>query len=183
MAGLPLELVVLQRFTELLEGMNRTTTDPNTGTFYPFDLNGKVFRDRTAIGTNISGPYLSLLEAPVPEEELFAGDGQVKSTGDWKLLLQGFIDVDKNASAALDPAYILRAQCRQRLSRIIAQKDNGRGPMFPETYLLGGLISSLRIYRGVVRPPESGVSSMAFFYVPLVVQLATDNTNPYVDVP
>lgn len=183
MAGIPAELLILQRFQELLEGMNRTTPDPNTGTFYPFDLNNKVFLDKTSIGAQVQGPFLSLLEAPVPEDEFFAGEGRVKSSGEWKLLLQGFVDLDKSLANPLAPAYVFRAQCRQRLSRIVAERDHGRGPEFPETYRLGGLISGLRIYRGVVRPPETGVTSMAFFYVPLVVELATDNTNPYVDVP
>lgn len=183
MAGVPQQLLVLQRLTELLEGINRATTDPNTGTFYTYDLNGKVFRGKSEIGTQVQGPFLSLLEATVLEEELFAGEGKKKAIGPWKLLLQGFIEADKDPRAALDPAYVFRAQCQQRLARVIAEKDDGRGPEYPDVYRLGGLIAGLRIYRGVVRPPESGVSSMAFFYVPLVVELATDITKPYVDVP
>jgi hypothetical protein len=60
------------------------------------------------------------------------------------------------------------------------QRQPGRPdvPAYPDIYLLGGLIADMTINPGVVRPPEQGVSSKAYFYLPLVVSYAFNASRP-----
>ncbi len=68
-----------------------------------------------------------------------------------------------------------------RLARLIQMDPRTGTPTFPDEHFLGSLISGLTIGQGVVRPPDEKVSPKAFFYIPLVVELSTDVSNPYAD--
>lgn len=172
-----IQLQILKTLTTLLEGANPTNEDPGTGEPYALDMRDKVFRGRTEFGQDVILPAFSILESPVPVESLHAGEGGVKKKENWRLLLQGFGTDDKLNPT--DPAYMLKAVAEQRLARIIAEKEQGLGPLFPDDYLLGNLITGLKIPQGVVRPPEKQISATAFFYIPLIIEMTTDTRNPY----
>lgn len=180
MVMVPKELAVLMRLTELLERIAPTNIDPATTLPFTNDLTGKVFRGRTVIGAQETRPYFGLLEDPKPVDGQPAGPDGVKRLVKKGLLLQGFSQDDP--VNPLDPAYFLKAQAEQMLSRIIAVKQSNGNPAFPEDHMLGGLLTSFTIGTGVVRPSDPNVSPTAFFYMPLVVGMVTDATQPYVAV-
>jgi hypothetical protein len=121
---------------------------------------------------------LSILEAPRPVVGQPAGHGGHRRNETWTLLVQGWPKDDKSNPS--DPAYNLKAAVEQWLYRIIAQDDKTGLPVYPDLYLLGGDIGSMTIGQGVVRPPEQEAASrLAMFYLPLILEIATDISNPY----
>lgn len=146
---------------------------------YDFDLSASVFRGRGLFGTSDPLPMLSLLESTQPPTGPVAGHNNIEQYNEWLLLLQGFVDDDP--ANPTDPAYVLKAVVHERLSQIIAMNTNpGRPdkPAYPDVYMLGGLIGDMTISPGIVRPPEQGVSSKAYFYLPLLVKYAFNASRP-----
>jgi len=142
---------------------------------YSHDLRGKVFRGRAVFGSDDPMPCVSLLEGKATDYGQFADTNESVRKDSWLLLIQGWVKDDPLNPT--DPAYGLLADVEARLSDIIAQDERGK-PKYPGIYLLGGLISSLTIAAPVVRPPEDGLSSRAFFYLPVLVGLKSDLTKP-----
>lgn len=163
-------LAVLKALTAHLVGIT-----PANG--YEFDLTGAVFRGRAVFGADMPLPSLSLLESAKPEIAVGGSENDLLWSGEWMLLLQGWVLDDVNNPT--DPAYQLMASVEQRLSDIIAVKQDRGTPVYPALYRLGGLISGLGIGPGVARPADQ-LSSKAYFYIPLKVCLATDVRNPFV---
>jgi hypothetical protein len=67
---------------------------------------------------------------------------------------------------------------------IVAEQSNGRGPVYPDAYMLNGgtgvpEIMSFTIAPGVVRPPEDASSRLAMFYVPINIGVRVNVANPY----
>jgi hypothetical protein len=138
----------------------------------------RVVRGMGVISAKEAGNILSLLEAPRPIVGQPAGNGGVRRNESWTLLLQGWpIDDKQNPS---DPAYVMKAKVEQHLSKIVTEPDTGVLRKDP-IYLLGGDIGSMIIGQGVVRPPsqEEASSRLAMFYIPLILEVATDVSNPY----
>lgn len=160
-------LDILRALTKHLEGINGI--DP-----YEFNLAGRIFRGRDKFGSQDPVPLVSVLEGKNTSYGQFADDSNAVRLDSWLLLVQGWVQDDPLNPT--DPAYRLLADVELRLSDIIAT-EAGR-PKFPGIYLLGGLISSLTVAQPVVRPPEEAVSSKAFFYLPLLVGLKSDLSNP-----
>lgn len=165
----PTRLLILQRLTALIEA---TTT----GLPLPaVDLTGRVFRGRSLTGTETDRPAVSILESPRPESAIFAGNWEAQKAG-WTLLVQGLVDDDKENPA--DAAYYLAAAVEAQLYKTVALNQNG-GPVHPQHYLLGNLVTSIEIAPAVVRPPEKEVSSTAFFFLPLRLGVAASPGQPY----
>lgn len=138
----------------------------------------RVVRGMSVISAKLAGNVLSLLEAPRPIVGAPAGNGGVRRNETWTLLLQGWpIDDRENPS---DPAYAMKAAVEQHLAEIITEPDNGMLRKDP-LYKLGGDIGSMIIGQGVVRPASEDQSSsrLAMFYIPLILEIATDISNPY----
>lgn len=177
----PHQLQVIQALRTHLEGINPTNEDPAYFANglppqpYSLDLRGKVFIGRTTLGNDVKMPALSILEAPVPNTSLHSGEQGLKKREEWKLLLQGFAQEDMQNPTV--PAYQLRAMVEMRLARLIL--ENQGLAVYKDEYLLSGLVQRVILNQGVVRPPEEKVSSTAFFYIPLVIVLATNSANPY----
>lgn len=138
----------------------------------------KCFRGKTTVTAKELEDCLSLLEAPRPIVGQPAGHLGHKRLETWTLLLQGWPKDDPDNPS--DPAYELKAAVEQWLYRIIAVDEAGGLPLYPEHYLLNGDISSLTIGQGLVRPPsEEAASRLAMFFLPLIVEIVTDVSNPY----
>lgn len=120
---------------------------------------------------------LSILEAPRPIIGTPAGEQGLIRNESWTLLLQGWpVDDKKNPS---DPAYALKAAVEKRLSEIV-KEDSKNGIMRTDPlYMLGGDVGSMIIGQGVVRPPEGAASRLAMFFLPLILEVKTDVSNPY----
>lgn len=176
------QLRILQKLTTHLEGINPTNDDPATGDPYTIDLRGKVLRGKSVITVDDAEDIVSILE--FPRQDIYApvgGHGIVREIS-WMIMVQGWPRDDPNNPS--DRAYTIKAMVEQRLSRLVVEKSNGRGPAYPDEYMLGqhegvNELTSLIIAPGVVRPPEDTVSRLAMFYMPLVLGVKLDVSNPY----
>ena len=166
---IPKRLAILTRLTTLLE-----TIQPSRG--YQFDLKGKVFRGRELFGDELDMPALTLLEAPTGGMNIPANLERTVNAGDWTVFVQGM--VKDNKQTPVDEVYWLHADVVRCLSTVTAM-DAKQQPVSPATYRLGGLIDDLTLTPAVCRPPEAGVSSKAFFWMPIIIKYTLDNTNPY----
>lgn len=168
----PIQLQILKALTAHLQGIT-----PANG--YDFDLSTAVFRGRLVYGPSDPLPMVSIVESSTPAKGHVAGHHSIEQHDSWLLLVQGFVQDD--LTNPTDPAYYLKAAVHERLSQIIAMNSKpGRpdAPAYPDIYLLGGLITDMEINAGVVRPPEQGVSSKAYFYLPLQVMYAFNASRP-----
>ena len=138
----------------------------------------KCFRGKLLVSAKEVEDTLSILEAPRPVVGEAAGHNGHKRNESWTLLVQGWPKDDKDNPS--DPAYALKAAVEQWLYRIIAVNNENGLPLYPDLYMLGGDIASLTIGQGVVRPPsEEAASRLAMFYLPLIIGIVTDVSNPY----
>lgn len=137
----------------------------------------KCWRGKLVVSAKEVEDTLSLLEAPRPVVGQPAGHNGYRRLETWTLLLQGWPKDDKENPS--DPAYMMKAACEERLYRLIAVDESSGLPMHPAEYMLGGDISALTIGQGVVRPPsEDAASRLAMFYLPLILEINTDISNP-----
>lgn len=182
-----LRLTIQKRLTAYLEG------EVSVANGYQHDLAGKVFRGRTKYNHEEDGgvgvPLLSILESPDADRfPLRTGyqDGVESATQreGYVLLVQGWVEND--SVNPTDPAYPFLADVKKALARLAEAETvyGARGPVHnprfnPETYMLGGLISGLTIEPGTVRPPMEQVSSNAFFWLRVVLQVVEDTNDPY----
>jgi hypothetical protein len=165
-------LVVLKRLTALLEG---TPLTPYDGITLPATLAGVVFRGRVAYGENDPDVLVSILESPRDLGSQHLDDGT--RTELWSLAIQGWCPDDKKNPT--DPLYGFADDVERRLSRVTIQSRGTGYPKYPENYMLGAaidgngsLITKFQIGRPSIRPPTEGVSSKAFFYLPVQVGMA-----------
>ncbi len=143
---------------------------------WDFDLTDSVYRGRTVFGDETPLPMVSILDNQRPDIGLFAAEERTKRAEDWILLVQGWVADDK--ANPTDEAFNFLAAVEQKLSEVTSTNSQG-DPRFPDAYMLSGLITGLRIGPGIARPPQEGLSSRAFFYLPLTVSLSTDLTNQF----
>lgn len=167
------KLQIMRRLTAYLE-----TISVDTG--YLHDLAGRVFRGRMVFGEETPNPLLSIMEAP-RQIDPFGSTGQTKALQNesWTLLIQGMATDDRKHPT--DPAYLLLGDVQQAFGKMIETTSFGGDPVYPDIYMIGGLVSDLRFQVPIVRPPEKDVSDTAFFYFPFTVDVVTDMTNPYVE--
>lgn len=160
---IPFRLRVQKALTQLLETIN-----PDNG--YVYDMRGSVFRGRVRYGDDDPIPMISILEAPIPAEVNVAkkdGDG---SFGIWELLIQGFVDDDKNNPT--DPAHDLMAEVK---SVLVKSKVLTRGQTMLD---MDGRVDEMSIGQGSVRPPDEA-SDKAFFWLTLTLTIAEQLSDPY----
>lgn len=167
---IPTRLLILQKLSKHLEGVN-----PDNG--YEFDLRGRVYRGRSNFGLETPLPAISILESPHPDMATYVGQNWQAMRDQWTLLLQGFVDNDMRNPT--DPAYYLYAEVVSHLSRLVATRSATGTPTYPDEYNLSGLITSMEVAPPVIRPPEEGQSSRAFFFLPLRLGVAVQLWNPY----
>lgn len=141
---------------------------------YDYDMTGKVHRGRAVFGQEslASVPMLSILEAPKPATGIAAGEEGVKRKESWLLFVQGWATDDK--ANPTDPAYALMAAVEECLGEVTSEDGTN-----PASYHLGGLIGGMTFGPGLCHPPQADLSSKAFFYLPVEVELAYDVRKPY----
>lgn len=175
------KLAIMRALCTHLEGITRANG-------YEFDLaptteedgsiTRRVYRGRAVFGDDTPIPCLSVLEGPIPDREPVAVDmEQVVQSQDWVIFVQGWTQTVENFPT--DPCYQLMAAVQRRLSEIISLRKSGL-PYDPAIYKFGGASVSVAIGPGVVRPPQDQVSSRAFFYLPVVIRLSVDVSQPFV---
>lgn len=160
-----IKLQILERLTTILQEIK-----VDAG-FFTDTKN--VYRGRNRFGDETPAPLIALLEAPRADVALWATEDRTVSKDSWTILVQGFAPID--TQNPIDTAYRYLADVEKQLGKIAAQRSHGRnGGEYPEYYMLGGLISGIEVEQAVVRPPEEGVSSTAFFYQPVRFTLVRD---------
>lgn len=167
-------LNILRALTDHLEAV---VYDP--GGQNETSLEGRVYRGRTVFGDEVKLPFLVILEAPRQLQSEVAGDEKTKRKDTWRLLVQGFAPDDKKNP--LDPAYEFLALVEERMSRLVAQKDNGAGPKYPTEFRLGRLVGEILFTNPIVRPPDNDVSDTAYFYMPVTLQVVNDMESPFTE--
>ena len=100
----PFRLTVQKRLTAALEEVTVLNG-------YQFDLDGKVYRGRSLFGDSDPIPMVSILENPIPEEQLPSPPGLNKGT--YSLVIQGFSEDDRDNPT--DVAHVLMADVKKRL--------------------------------------------------------------------
>ena len=172
----PFRLRVLKALTDVIK-----TVTPANG--YAHDLSdftdeagrtsARVFRGRDVFGFNDPLPMISILEAPRPMDQAFGTQGSAASTGDWEILVQGFVPDDPENPT--DPAHPLIADVMVAIAK--ARKESRRD-------LLGlgdtaPCVTDLRLGAPVVRPADDEMSTVAFAFLGVTMTLAEDLENPY----
>lgn len=162
--------------------------DPRTGEQLDQDFTNAVFRGRDGFGENDPLPMMSILEPPLPIEQLVSSETNAGSTGQWDLMIQGFVEDDKTHPT--DPAHWLMADVKAVLAKekIRVQPGNrqpdpfgqGKSAVFEGKNIGNCVISIVSIGPGVVRPPEIGVSNKAFFWLTLTLKISEDINLPFV---
>lgn len=163
----PLRLEVLKRMTAVLEEIS-------TADGYVHDLDARVFRGRGLFGDETPLPALSILEAPIPLDQIPSAKDNGAQSGPWELVVQGWVADDRQNPT--DPAQVLLADVKQRLALEKRKVDWDR----PEEGIfgLGRFVTAMYIGPGVVRPPEE-ISSKAYFWLTITLDIAEDMANPY----
>lgn len=172
----PLQLAILKNLTTLLE----TTVDPTVGAAPGATMAGKVFRGRALFSDTEPLPLVSILEGATPDDvPRLAGRSASRQAFEWPLLIQGWAEND--VQNPTDPVYLLKAEVEKKLALILGQDNGMPGSAQGPYYMLGHHdkgVNRVTIAPGVVRPADGRVSARAFFYFPLVVDLAVDFLNP-----
>lgn len=141
----------------------------------------RVYRGRAFFGDGDPLPMVAVLERPDPADEL-AEPPRDSQTGsyDWNLIVQGFVEDDKDDPT--DTAYALLADVRHRLGLERARKDAERGRI-PDPFGFGGnrkrnRIEELSFGPGIVRPADE-VSAKAYFWLGVTLKTIEDPLFPF----
>lgn len=160
----------LQTVLEEIDGTLFGLTD-EAGTALP-TMAGRVKRGRLIFGDKDPIPMLSILEVPIPLDQIVPPPDSSYSNGTWELLIQGFAKDD--AENPTDPAHVLMAATKKRLA---GEKRKNRDF---NIFGMGKHITDMRIGAGVVRPPDE-VSAKAYFWLNLSLDIVEDLFDPFED--
>jgi hypothetical protein len=168
----PFRLRVMKALTTLIEAVEVDMLDDQGEPVE--NLQGRVFRGREQFGENDPLPMISLLEPPLAIEGLRTQADNTNWTGEWDILIQGWVPDDKENPC--DPAYTFAAHVRRAIAA--EKKKQPRGPNGAD-YLGQGLrVEELRIGAPVVRPADFP-SMNACFYLLITLKIVEDIHNPF----
>jgi hypothetical protein len=159
----------------ILEALRNDLASISTGTpdRYFFDLDpASVFVGRNIFGEKDPLPMLSILEVPIPLDQIVPPPDSSYSNGTWELLIQGFVKDDKEHPTR--PAHRLMADVKKKLALTKRQNRNYN------IWGMGNHVTDLRIGAGVVRPPDE-VSAKAYFWLNLSLDIVEDLADPLED--
>lgn len=170
----PIRLEVKKRLAEILREIKPSNGFVNDMSGAEGTTDNKVFRGRLTFGETDPLPMLSILEVPIPLDQLPPPSDSSESTGLWELMVQGFAVDDRDNPT--DEADILLADVKMRLAEEKAKANWDK----PEDGILGlgRFVIGLNIGPGVVRPPDE-VSAKAYFWLTISLDLAEDLDDPY----
>lgn len=134
------------------------------------DMTGRVLRGRLIFGDKDPIPMISILEVPIPLDQIVSPLDSPYSNGTWELLIQGFAKDDPENPT--DPAHVLMAAVKKRLAE--ERKKNIDYNLLG----MGQNVTGMRIGAGVVRPPDE-VSAKAYFWLNLSLDIVEDLSNPF----
>lgn len=165
----PVRLEVQRRLSAALGEITETAG-------YKHTLTGNVFRGRVVFGDETPLPSLSILEAPIPLDQLPSAKDNGNQAGPWELVVQGWVKDDKVNPT--DPAHVLMADVKQRLALERRKSDWDE----PEEGILGlgRVVTAMYIGAGVVRPPDE-ISAKAYFWLTITLDIAENMAEPYED--
>lgn len=163
----PIRLEVHKRLTDALKQISIANG-------YATDLNEQVYRGRLVFGSETLLPALAILEVPIPLDQLPPPSGSPTFTGQWELMVQGWVEDDRENPT--DPAHVLMADVKKVLAAERRKMDWDK----PEDGIfgLGRNVTAMYIGAGVVRPPEE-VSAKAYFWLTVTLDLVEDMEDPY----
>lgn len=183
----PFRLKVMKALTTCLEAIVPALNNTYQSDLRPYVDDGgqtihRVIRGREIFGESDPLPMISILEPPIPIDQLFARAADATdSKGDWEILIQGFVKDDK--ANPTDPAHILMADVKQALAKEKGRKAPGKhiADIFGmgDNGGKGNVITGMQIGPGVVRPPGE-LSAFAFFWLTLTLQIHEDIEQPFV---
>jgi hypothetical protein len=153
----------------VLKGLSAALGEISIAAGYKHDMADRVFRGRLMFGESDPIPMISILEVPIPPEQIRSPTDAPVAAGRWELTVQGWSNEDRENPT--DPAHLLLADMRKRLA--LAKKQVTDGAAFGITE-----ITNLDIGPGVVRPPDE-TSSHAYCWLLLTITLSEDLANPY----
>lgn len=165
----PARLETLVRMANLLA----TTINGTNG--YVSNVEGRVYRGRLFFGDETPLPCLSILEAPIPLDQLPSAKDNAALAGPWELVVQGWVKDDRENPT--DPAHVLMADVKRCLAEERKRGTNWRDPA-EGLFGLGRVVTALYIGPGVVRPPEE-ISSRAYFWLTITLDMAENIERPY----
>jgi len=138
------------------------------------DLGGSVYRGRTLFGDDDPLPMVSMLEEPIAPEANLSPDVGTSASGDYVLMVQGFVVDDKDNPT--DPAHVLLADVKKRLVEL--KLDERLGDRVFRFGPKANTVVSVSWDGGVVRPADE-VSAVAYFWLRVTLDLAEDQLNPF----
>ena len=161
-----IKLQIQERLTSILQEITLANG-------FATDTKGS-YRGRATFGAETDLPFTSVLESPRSGFNISATEDRTVSKDEWTLLIQGFSKANGQEHPT-DAAYLFLDDVERQLGKIAAAKTNGMGGgIYPEYYMLGGLISGIELDPAVVRPGSDDVSPMAYFYQPVRITITRD---------
>lgn len=138
------------------------------------DLGASVFRGRTLFGDDDPLPMISILEEPIAPEANLSADVGSDASGDYVLMVQGFVQDDKDNPT--DPAHVFLADVKKRLVELkLDERLDDRVFRFgPKANTVVGVSWD----GGVVRPADE-ISAVAYFWLRVTLDLAEDQLKPF----
>lgn len=167
----PFRLRVVENLKALIAANDSNSTDE-------FNLEQAVFLGRNFFGDDDPIPMVSILEAPIaPEQIPPPPERSGVSTGDWDLLIQGFVKDDKENPTR--PAYLLAAEVVRKLAAEKKRPAVEKQRTGQATALLGEKgVLDMFIGAPVCRPADE-VSAKAYFWLGLRLRVAENLEDPF----
>lgn len=171
MADEVLRIRIMKKLQTCLEGIDGAAFGLQDEQNNPLvDMAGRVMRGRIIFGDKDPVPMISILEVPIPLDQIVSPPDSTYSNGTWELLIQGFAKDDPDNPT--DPAHILMAATKMRLAE--EKRKNANFQLFG----MGNFVTGMRIGAGVVRPPDE-VSAKAYFWLNLSLDIVEDLFDPF----
>jgi len=160
-----------------LEGLTKCLENISIANGYTVDLAGKVFRGRLVFGEGDPLPLISIIEPPLPIDQIRSPQQSDASSGEWDLLVQGFLADDKTHPT--DPAHVIMADVRKALANERKKRGPRNGPtIFGQSIKDKNVVEDIFIGPGVVRPADE-VSMYAYFYMTITLKVVESLDLPY----
>jgi len=165
------KLIIMRRLTAMIESVTDFSYVDEEGVTrsVTYDLTGRVYRGRKTVSVVDAKDAVSILEAPRSIVGDPAGLEGVLRGEPWTLNIQGWPVEDRENPS--DPAYVMAAAVRQRLSSLIAVSRETGEAVNSDEFRFGNIVNSVAFGATIVVPPTEGLSAVTFWYIPLIISL------------